>query len=99
MASIEVDPVGLLTLAGHCEEQAARIASVAAPSLPGGGFQPSVAAVQAAHADVEAAGARLMARMQQTAMAAATVAGAYVSTDTSSTKDIAEVGSSGLTAV
>jgi hypothetical protein len=55
--------------------------------------------VQAAHADVEAAGARLMARMQQTATAAATAAGAYVSTDTSSTKDIAEVGSSGLTAV
>ena|ERR1700704_2595635 len=99
MASIEVDPVGLLTLAGHCQEQAARLGSMATPPAPGGGFQPSARAVQAAHAEVAAVGARLMARMHETATAAATAAGAYVTTDTSSASDIAEVGSSGITAV
>jgi hypothetical protein len=99
MASIEVDPLGLSALAGHCEEQAARLGSMATPSFSGGGFQPSAAAVQAAHADVAAAGARLMARMQSTAAAASTAAVGYVSTETSSTADIAAVAQPGTTAV
>jgi hypothetical protein len=99
MASIEVDALGLSALAGHCEEQAARLGAMATPSFSGGSFQPSVAAAQAAHADVAAAGARLMARMQSTAAAASTAAVGYVNTDTSSAANIAAVGSAGTTAV
>jgi hypothetical protein len=99
MASIEVDALGLSTLAGHCEQQAARLAAIAAPPASGRGFQPSAAAVEAAHADVDAMGARLMARMQSTAAAASSAVAEYVATDTSSASDIAAVGSTGITAV
>jgi hypothetical protein len=81
MASIEVDALGLSTLAGHCEQQAARLAGIAAPSVSGGGFQPSAAAVEAAHADVAAAGARLAARMQSTATAASAAVFEFVTAD------------------
>ena len=101
MASIEVDPLGLLAFAGHCEAQATRLASTATPAVAAGGLQPSAAAVEAAHADVAAVGARLMARMQATANAAAAAAGEYVSTDTSSAADVGSVGAEapGITAV
>jgi hypothetical protein len=99
MASIELDEVGLSTLAGHCETQAARLASTATPSVANGGFQPSAAAVEAAHADVSAVSARLTARMQSTATAATAAAFEYVSADSSAADTIAAVGSTGVMAV
>jgi hypothetical protein len=101
MPLIEVDPLGLLALAGHCEAQATRLASIATPALTAGGFQPSAAAVEAAHADVAAVGARLTARMQATATTAWAAAGEYLSTDTSSAAHVASLGAeaSGITAV
>lgn len=92
MASIEVDSLGLLNLAGRCEAQAARLTPTTTRAASGGSFQPSVAAVQAAHSDVAALGARLVARMQSTATAASTAAVAYATTDTDSAADIASVG-------
>jgi hypothetical protein len=99
VASIEVDALGLSALAGHCADQAARLAGIAAPSVSGGGFQPSVAAVEAAHADVAAASARLTARMQSTAAAATAAAAEYVDADSSAADAIAAAGSTGVTAV
>jgi hypothetical protein len=99
MPSIQVDALGLSTLAGHCEAQAARLGAITPPAVSGGAFQPSAAAVEAAHADVDAMGARLMARMQSTAAAASSAAVEYVTTDASSAGDIAAVGDTGITAV
>jgi hypothetical protein len=99
MSSIEVDVLGLSILAGHCESQAARLASSATPSVANGGFQPSAAAVQAAHAEVEAASARLTARMQSTAAAASTAAVDYLAMDAESAASLAAVGSTSITAV
>jgi hypothetical protein len=98
MASVEVDALGLSALAGHCEQQAARLAAIVAPSVSAGGFQPSSAAVEAAHADVAAASARLTARMQSTATAATSAAFEYISTDTSAAEAIAAAGNTGTTA-
>jgi hypothetical protein len=98
VASVRVDAVGLTALADHCEQQAAMVGAIGTPPLTGGS-QPSAAAVEAAHADVAAAGARLMARMQSTAAAASTAAAGYVSTDSTSANDLAVMGSSGITAV
>jgi hypothetical protein len=64
MDSIEVDPVGLLSLATHCESHAARLASLPTPSISDGSSQPSAAAVDAAHMEVASISARLAARMQ-----------------------------------
>jgi hypothetical protein len=100
MASIEVDARGLSELAGYCEQQAARVAAIAPPSSSGGWFQPSVAAVEAAHADVAAASARLTARMQSAATAASAAASEYASTDASAADEIVAVtGSVDVTAV
>ena len=92
MAPIEVDGQGLLTLARHCEP------AIAAPSLSGDGFQPSAAAVDAAHGDVAAAGRWLTARMRATATAASAAAVEYVSTEASAADEIAAIGFTSVTA-
>ena|SRR5690348_13335619 len=99
MDSVEVDPVGLLSLAIHCESHAARLASLSTPSTSGSSSQPSTAAVVAAHMEVAAISARLAARMQETGTSAAAAAGDFATTEASSVGDIAEVGDSGITAV
>jgi hypothetical protein len=99
MASVEVDPLGLSTLAGRCEAHAARLAAIAAAAMSGSGFQPSAAAVETAHADVAAVSARLAARMQSTAAAVTNASANYVTTDADSAVDIAALGASGITAV
>jgi hypothetical protein len=96
---VRVDAAGLSALAAHCEQQAALVGSVASPTLAGGGFQPSAAAVHAGQADVVATGARLMARMQSTAAAASTAAVGYVTTDAASAEELAAVARPGFTAV
>jgi hypothetical protein len=99
VGSVRVDAVGLSALAAHCEQQAAVVGSIASPELSGSGFQPSSAAVQAAHGDVVAAGARLVGRIKSTAVAAATTAEGYVTTDSSSANNLATVLQPGTTAV
>jgi hypothetical protein len=99
VGSIRVDAVGLSALAAHCEQQAELVGSIAVAADSGGGFQPSAVAVQAAHADVVAAGARLMARMQSTAAAASTAAVGYVTTDSASAGGLAAVIRASTTAV
>jgi hypothetical protein len=89
---IEVDALGLAMLADHCEQHGARIAATEVPSVVGGGFEPSVAAVNAAHADVAAAGSWLAARMQATATAASAAAVEYVDTETSARDAISAIG-------
>jgi hypothetical protein len=98
MASIQADAAGLTALAAHCEAHAAQLASTSTPGVPAGGFQPSVAAVEAAHADVAAAGVQLTARMHSTATAASAAADEYVNSDHASAADIASV-TTGLTGV
>jgi hypothetical protein len=70
-----------------------------APSSSGAGFQPSAAAVQAAHTEVAATSARLAARLQDTATAATSAAGDMAYTETSSAVEIAAADGSGLMAV
>jgi hypothetical protein len=82
-------PAGLSAPAAHWEQQAGVVGSIAVTADSRGGFQPWAVAVQAAHADVVAAGARLTARMQSTAAAASTAAVGYVTTDSASAGDLA----------
>ena len=63
------------------------------PSATGANFQPSAAAVQAAHADVADAGTKLMARLRSTASAVSAVAVGFATTEATSTADIGAVGS------
>ena len=92
MGSIQTDVAGLLALAAHCEAQAGRIAAISTPPAATNGFEPSALAVQAAHAEVAAAGTRLAARMTATAVAASTPAGNYGASDTTNAAEITAVG-------
>lgn len=99
MDRIEVSAAGLSELARQCEMHAARLGSVTPPSAGIAGSQPSVAAVSAAHADVAAAGARLVARMQSTASALVSATSGYVESDSANAAEIAAVGAQGVTVV
>jgi hypothetical protein len=92
MGLIQTDVAGLLALAAHCEAQAGRIAAISTASAATDGFQPSALAVQAARAEVAAAGTRLAARMTATAVAASTPAGNYGASDTTNAAEITAVG-------
>lgn len=96
---IAVHAVGLSELAGRCEVHAARLGSVTPPSVAGAGFQPSAAAVIGAHAEVAAAGARLVARMQSTASTLVSAASGYVGTDADNAAEVAAVGAQGVAVV
>jgi hypothetical protein len=89
---IQTDAAGLMALAAHCEAHAGPLGAVSVPSRSGGAFAPSALAVQAAHTEVAAAGARLAARMEATAAAATAAAGIYVTSDTGNAADIWAVG-------
>jgi hypothetical protein len=92
MASIEVDEVGLSVLARHCETQAVHLQETAAPFPLVDGFQPSSAAVDAAHAGIAAASARLAARMRATAVSASAVVVDYVSAEHAAATSVAALG-------
>ncbi|WP_164478393.1 hypothetical protein [Mycolicibacterium stellerae] len=89
MAPIEVDVLGLSTLGGHHERQAAVLAAIAVPAVWGGGKQPSIAAVTAAHSDVDSTNARLALRLQATATTASAAAVEYSDADASGAVAIA----------
>jgi len=95
--AIEVSAEGLLTAAARCEQHGASLAAVTPPSTAGT-FEPSVAAVRAAHAAVVAAGDRLGARMVSTATLLASAAQGYATTDEDNAGQIASVGAA-ITAV
>ena len=80
-----------MALAARCEQHSASLASVIPPSVGAGRFEPSAAAVRAAHAEVSTTGARLSARMVSTASALACVAHGYTATDDDNAGDIAAV--------
>jgi hypothetical protein len=96
---VQVDAEGLVALAARCEQHGASLGLVNAPAAGGGGFEPSAAAVRAAHAEVSATGARLSARMVSTAAALAGAAHGYAATDDDNASDIAAVTAQGVTAV
>jgi hypothetical protein len=93
---IQTDAAGLLALAAHCDEHAARVGEVSVPSLAGGGFQPSALAVHTAHTEVAATGARLAARISATSAAATVAAANYVTSDTDNAADISAVGTTAV---
>jgi len=64
-----------------------------------GSFEPSLAAVRAAHADVTAAEEGLAARMASTALLLTSAAKGYSTTDENNAGEIASVGDAGVTAV
>ena len=99
MDEVQVDAEGLVALAACCEQHGASLVSVNAPSVGGGGFEPSAAAVRAAHAEVSTTGARLSARMVSTATALSCAAHGYTATDDDNASDIAAVIAQGVTAV
>jgi hypothetical protein len=92
---IQADVAGLSALAANCEEHAAVMGAVGAPSPSAGLFQPSAIAVDAAHTDVAAAGTRLMLRTHATAAAFAGAAGGFESTEATSAIAIATVVAAG----
>jgi hypothetical protein len=93
---IQTDAAGLLALAAHCDEHAARVGEVSVASLAGGGFQPSALAVHTAHTEVAAAAARLAARISATSAAATAAAANYVTSDTDNAADISAVGTTAV---
>ena len=95
--AIEVSAEGLLTAAARCEQHGASLTAVSPPSTAGS-FEPSVAAVRAAHAMVVTAGDRLGARMASTASLLASAAQGYTTTDEDNAGQIACVGDA-MTAV
>lgn len=99
MDVVQVDAEGLVALAARCEQHGASLGSVNPPSVGGGGFEPSAAAVRAVHAEVSATGARLSARMVSTAAALTGAARGYTATDDDNASDIAAVAAQGVTAV
>jgi hypothetical protein len=93
VGSIQLEVAGLTALAGHCQVQAALVGRVSTPSATGANFQSSAAAVQAAHADVAHAGAKLMARLRSIASTVSAAAVGFATTEATSTADIGAVGS------
>ncbi len=67
------------------------VGAISAPSVSGGVFQPSAAAVAAVHADVAGAGATFMARMRSTAADVTTTARNYAGTDAGTASGIASM--------
>jgi hypothetical protein len=96
MKEIQVDAAGLAALASHCQQQATVVGAVSTSTAPGGNFQPSAAAVEAAHGDVTAAGARLAARMASTAADMTVAAAGFTGTDNASAGNIAAVGATAV---
>jgi hypothetical protein len=96
MDAIQVDAAGLAALAGLCQQHAAVVGAVSTSTAPGGNFQPSAAAVEAAHGDVAAAGARLAARMASTAAEMTAATAGFTGTDHASAGNIAAVGATAV---
>jgi hypothetical protein len=82
VAELDVNPAGLVRLAGVFGTYAAGVAAVSAPVVAASAsVQPSARAVQAVHADVAAAAARLGSVLSSHAEALASNAGGFVATD------------------
>jgi hypothetical protein len=90
-SEIRGDAAGLAALASQCQELAATVSAANVPAVSGLGGQPTVAAVQATHAAVTTAAARLAARMTDTATTAHTAAHEYTITDEDSAAQIGAV--------
>jgi hypothetical protein len=91
MASIEVDVVGLSTLAHRCEQLASRLEAITASWTSGELFQPSAVAVSAANVDIAAACARFASRMYDTAAASSDAASGYAATESAGTDALGAV--------
>lgn len=84
MVMVRADIDGLSALATECVRQVDVISSASAVPVKGCSFQATAAAVSAAHAEVLAKGARLIARMQSTADDLTLAAHEYEMTETGS---------------
>ncbi|HKV21136.1 MAG TPA: hypothetical protein VJR50_19030 [Mycobacterium sp.] len=93
MASIQVDVAGIGALAAHCQTLASEIggASGATPSLPSG--QATATAVHTVHADVAAAGAAMVARLQNTSATLTAAARSFATQETESADALGGVAS------
>ena len=67
MGVTKVEPTGLQALAACCETLASDLVASSGPVVPGGSFQPSLAAVRAVHAAVAATAQTLATRLSATA--------------------------------
>ncbi|OBG25190.1 hypothetical protein A5764_07270 [Mycobacterium sp. 852002-51057_SCH5723018] len=74
---LRVSEDGLRAEAGWCEALAASLAASSAPTLVGSSVLASAAAVNAAHAQIAAAGLRCSSRIQATAAALTRVSASY----------------------
>lgn len=75
--AVRVSEDGLRAEAGWCESLAGRVAGISAPPAAGPGVLASSAAVNAAHAQIAAAGLRCGSRIQTTAAALTRASAGY----------------------
>ncbi len=90
-AELQVSDDGLRAQAGWCESLAGRLAGSSAPTAAPSSALTSSAAVNAAHAQIAAAGARCVVRVQATAANLAVAASGYDGNEASSAARLGEL--------
>jgi hypothetical protein len=91
-AELQVSESGLRMQAGWCEFLAAGLAGTSAPTRAGSSFLASSAAVDAAHAQIAAAGAGCASRLDATAAKLAMTASDYGENEAGSTAQLYVLG-------